>query len=382
MIDSPSHFDAVAGDPCHSAPHDPSSSAQAPSARRAAGRPPFSVMVRLDRTISPNTPVRTRLRQPMVRSSRTMTRSQQLPFHPPACFSACQATPKDDGTTEPAGQTEHRRMTKPCPTRANIVWRAAGRPPFSVMVRLDRTISPNRPVRTRLRQPMVRSSRTMTRSQQLPFHPPACFNACQATPKDDGTTKPAGQTEHRRMTKPCPTRANIAWRAAGRLPLIVMVRLDRTISLNRPVRTRLRQPMVRSSRTMTRSQQLPFHPPACFSACQATPEDDGTTEPAGQTEHRRMTKLCPTRANIVRRAAGRPPFSVMVRLDRTISPSRPVRTRLRQPMVRSSRTMTRSQQFPFHPPACFNACQATPKDDGITKPAGQTEHRRMTKPPA
>jgi hypothetical protein len=43
-------------------------------------RRPRIVMVRLDRAISPNTPVKTSLGKPMVRSSRTMTCFQRLPF--------------------------------------------------------------------------------------------------------------------------------------------------------------------------------------------------------------------------------------------------------------------------------------------------------------
>ena len=53
-----------------------------------------------------------------------------------------------------------------------------------------------------------------------------------------------------------------------------MVRLDRTICLSRPVRTSLGKPMVRSSRTMTCYQQLPFHPLDYFSAYGVEPEDD------------------------------------------------------------------------------------------------------------
>jgi hypothetical protein len=47
---------------------------------------------------------------------------------------------------------------------------AAYRPPFIVMVRLDRTISRNKPVRTSLGKPLVRSSRTMTQERgHMPF---------------------------------------------------------------------------------------------------------------------------------------------------------------------------------------------------------------------
>ncbi len=43
------------------------------------------------------------------------------------------------------------------------------------------------------------------------------------------------------------------------------------------------------------------------------------------------------------------------RIDRTIGPNRPVRMSSGKPMVRSSRTMTCFQQFPFHRPIWFSA---------------------------